>query len=31
MKGEFGKIININEEDKKYIHIYLNDNKKKLN
>ena len=29
MKGEFGKIININEEDKKYIHIYFNDNKKK--
>ena len=31
MNGECGKFININEEDKKYIHIYLNDNKKKRN
>ena len=29
MKGEYGKFININEEDKKYLHIYFNDNKKK--
>ena len=29
MKGEYGKLININEEDKKYFHIYFNDNKKK--
>ena len=29
MKGECDKFININEEDKKYIHIYFNDNKKK--
>ena len=29
MKGEYGKFININEEDKKYFHIYFNDNKKK--
>ena len=28
-KGEYGEFININEEDKKYIHIYFNDNKKK--
>ena len=28
-KGEYGSFININEEDKKYIHIYFNDNKKK--
>ena len=31
MKGESGKFININEEDKKYFHIYFNDNKKKRN
>ena len=29
MMGEYGKFININEEDKKYFHIYFNDNKKK--
>ena len=29
MKGEYGEFININEEDKKYFHIYFNDNKKK--
>ena len=29
MKGKCGKFININEKDKKYIHIYFNDNKKK--
>ena len=29
MKGEYGKFISINEEDKKYLHIYFNDNKKK--
>ena len=29
IKGKDGKFININEEDKKYIHIYFNDNKKK--
>ena len=29
MKGKYGKFININEEDKKYLHIYFNDNKKK--
>ena len=29
MKGEYGSFININEEDKKYFHIYFNDNKKK--
>ena len=28
MNGEYGKFININEEDKKYFHIYFNDNKK---
>ena len=28
MKGEYGKFISINEEDKKYLHIYFNDNKK---
>ena len=27
--GEFSEFININEEDKKYFHIYFNDNKKK--
>ena len=26
---KYGKFININEEDKKYFHIYFNDNKKK--
>ena len=31
MKGKNGKFININEEDKKYFHIYFNDNKKKRN
>ena len=29
MKGEYGEFININKEDKKFIHIYFNDNKKK--
>ena len=29
MKDKCGKFININEEDKKYFHIYFNDNKKK--
>ena len=29
MKGKYGKFININEEDKKYFHIYFNDHKKK--
>ena len=29
MKGKCGKFINIKEEDKKYIHIYFNDNKNK--
>jgi len=29
MKGEYGKFINIKEEDKKYFHIYFNDNKEK--
>ena len=29
MKGVYGKFINIKEEDKKYFHIYFNDNKKK--
>ena len=29
MKGEYGRFINIKEEDKKYFHIYFNDNKKK--
>ena len=29
MKGKYGKLININEEDKKYFHIYFNNNKKK--
>ena len=28
-KGEYGNFININVEDKKYFHIYFNDNKKK--
>ena len=29
MKVEYDEFININEEDKKYFHIYFNDNKKK--
>ena len=29
MKGKYEKFININEKDKKYFHIYFNDNKKK--
>ena len=29
MKGKCDKFINIKEEDKKYFHIYFNDNKKK--
>ena len=29
MKGKYGKFINIKEEDKKYFHIYFNDNKNK--
>ena len=29
MKGKYGKFINIKEEDKKYFHIYFNDNKEK--
>ena len=28
-KGEYGEFININKEDKKYFHIYFNDNNKK--
>ena len=28
IKGEYGQFININEADKKYFHIYFNDNKK---
>ena len=31
VKDEYGKFININEEDKKYFHIYFNDNKKQEN
>ena len=31
MKGKYGNFINIKEEDKKYFHIYFNDNKKKEN
>ena len=27
-KGKYGDFINIKEEDKKYLHIYFNDNKK---
>ena len=27
MKGKYGEFININDEDKKYFHIYFNDNK----
>ena len=29
IKGKYGNFINIEEEDKKYFHIYFNDNKKK--
>ena len=29
MKGKYGKFININEGNKKYFHIFFNDNKKK--
>ena len=29
MKGKYGRFINIKKEDKKYFHIYFNDNKKK--
>ena len=29
IKGEYGQFINIDEEDKKYFHIYFNDNKKR--
>ena len=29
MKGKYGKFINIKDKDKKYFHIYFNDNKKK--
>ena len=29
IKGKYDKFINIKEEDKKYFHIYFNDNKKK--
>ena len=29
MKGKYDNFINNNEEDKKYFHIYFNDNKKK--
>ena len=29
VNGEYGKFINIKEEDKKYLHIYFNDNTKK--
>ena len=29
MKGKYGKFINIKEKDKKYFHIYFNDNKNK--
>ena len=29
MKGKYSKFINIKEEDKKYFHIYFNDDKKK--
>ena len=30
MENEYGKFINIKEEDKKYFHIYFNDNKKEI-
>ena len=29
MKDKYGKFININKKDKKYFHIYFNDNKKR--
>ena len=29
MNGKYGNFININEEEKKYFHLYFNDNKKK--
>ena len=29
IKGKYSKFINIKEEDKKYFHIYFNDNKNK--
>ena len=29
-KGEYGKFININENDKLYYHIYFNDNKEEI-
>ena len=29
MKVKYGEFINIKEEDKKYFHIYFNDNKNK--
>ena len=29
-KGEYGKFINIKKEDKKFIHIYFNDNKEEI-
>ena len=29
MKGKYDDFIKIKEEDKKYFHIYFNDNKKK--
>ena len=29
MKGEYGEFVKMKEEDKKYFHIYFNDNKKK--
>ena len=29
-KGEYGKFVNINENDKLYYHIYFNDNKKEI-
>ena len=29
MKGKYGEFINIEEDDKKYFHIYFNDNKNK--
>ena len=29
MKGEYHEFININKEDKKYFHIFFNDNKNK--
>ena len=30
MKGKYGKFIKINEENKKYFHIYFNDNKEEI-